>query len=157
MEPIQRSAKALATGVRTGLLDLEAFGSGTLVEGVDELAASVSSWSPWLRNKLRAAWVGPGPGRIGGGTGVEHLPRGDVDEEQHVVAAEDGGVDGEEVAGHGERAGYSSGLLSARHCGRPGRSGSSPGALKQGSQRRLGQAAGRYWLMSPAQVVVRST
>ena len=31
----------------------------------------------------------------------EHLSAGDVDEEQDVVAAEQGGVDGEEVAGHG--------------------------------------------------------
>jgi len=42
---------------------------------------------------------GPGPGRVGGDTGVEHLPGGDVDEEQDVEPAEQGGVDGEEVAG----------------------------------------------------------
>jgi hypothetical protein len=37
MVPIQRSAKVLATGVRTGCFeDLEAFGSEDLVEGVDE-------------------------------------------------------------------------------------------------------------------------
>jgi len=44
---------------------------------------------------------GPRSGRVGGDTGEEHLPRGDVDEKQDVVAAERGGVDGEEVAGHG--------------------------------------------------------
>ncbi len=35
------------------------------------------------------------------------------------------------------------------------RSGGLPGALRQGMRLCLGQAAGRYWLMSPAQVVVR--
>ena len=41
--PIQRSANALATGVRTGdLKSLEAFGAKDLVEGVDELAAAVA-------------------------------------------------------------------------------------------------------------------
>jgi len=40
--------------------------------------------------------VGSVPGRIGGGTGVEHLPRGDVDEEQHVAAAGEPSSDGAE-------------------------------------------------------------
>lgn len=43
---------------------------------------------------------GPGAGRVGGGAGVEDSAGGDVDEEQNVVAAKQGGVDGEEVAGH---------------------------------------------------------
>ena len=44
---------------------------------------------------------GPRSGRVGGDAGVEHLAGWDVDEEQDVVAAEQGGVDGEEVAGDG--------------------------------------------------------
>ena len=43
----------------------------------------------------------PVAGRVCGDAGVEHLAGGDVDEEQDVVAAEQGCVDGEEVAGHG--------------------------------------------------------
>lgn len=47
---------------------------------------------------------------------------------------------------------YSSGLISAGRCGLTGRSGGLPVALRQGLRRCLGQAAGRYWLMSPAQL-----
>ena len=43
IDPSQRSAKVLATGVWTGgFEDLEAFGSEDVVEGVDELAATVA-------------------------------------------------------------------------------------------------------------------
>ena len=53
------------------------------------------------RSCARSRLGGPGAGGIGGDAGVEHLAGGDVDEEQDVVAAEQGSVDGEEVAGHG--------------------------------------------------------
>ena len=55
-----------------------------------------------------------------------------------------------------ERAEYSSGVISARCCGLSRRCCGFPGALKWGAGLALGQAAGWYWLMSPAQVVVRS-
>ncbi len=42
---------------------------------------------------------GSGARRVGCDAGVEDLAGGDVDEEQHVVAAQQVGVDGEEVAG----------------------------------------------------------
>ncbi len=41
------------------------------------------------------------PVGVGGGTGEDHLSAGDVDEKQHVVPAEQGGVHGEEAAGDG--------------------------------------------------------
>ena len=43
---------------------------------------------------------GPKPGRVGCDASEVHLAGGHVDEEQDVVAAEQGGVDGEEVTGH---------------------------------------------------------
>lgn len=55
-----------------------------------------------------------------------------------------------------ERAEYSSGIILRGQCRIPGGSGGFPGALKRGVRVVLfGQAAGRYWLMSPLQVVVR--
>jgi hypothetical protein len=65
--------------------DLEAFGAEDLVERVDELAACLG---------------GPGSGGAGSGAGVEDLGVGDVDERQDLVAVQQGGVGGEEVAGH---------------------------------------------------------
>ncbi len=41
---------------------------------------------------------GSGAGRVGGGAGVEHLAGVDLDEEQDVVAAQQRGVDRQEVA-----------------------------------------------------------
>jgi hypothetical protein len=43
----------------------------------------------------------PAAGGVRGETGEEHLAGLEVDEEQHVVAAQGHGVDGEEVAGDG--------------------------------------------------------
>ncbi len=68
------------------------------------------------------------PGRVRRETGVEHLAGLDVDEEEDVVAAQRGGVDGEEVRCDGgweprnplqvtaERVGAGSMLLSVRNC-----------------------------------------
>ena len=47
---------------------------------------------------MRAAWVVRG---VGGDSCVEHFSGADVDEEQQVVAAQECGVDGGEVAGSG--------------------------------------------------------
>ena len=44
---------------------------------------------------------GPGAGGVGGDAAVEDFAVGDVDEEQQLVAAQQGGVDGYEVAGNG--------------------------------------------------------
>ena len=50
--------------------------------------------------RLRAAWVAPGARRVGGDAAVEDFAVGDVDEEQQVVAAQQGCVDGREVTGN---------------------------------------------------------
>ena len=105
--PTQRSANVFATGVRTGVLeDLDAFGAEDLVEGVGELAATVVDQRTCAGELVAVAEEqvagrlgGPRAGRVGGDPGVEDLAGGDVDEEQHVVAAQRDGVDGEEVAG----------------------------------------------------------
>ena len=90
-----------------GLEDLEAFCSEDLVEGVDELASPIANEGTRIgepvgvaEEELAGCLCGPGAGRVSGGTDVEDLARGYVDEEEDVVAAEQGGVDGEEVAGH---------------------------------------------------------
>ncbi len=77
---------------------------------------------------------GPGPGGVGGGAGVEDLSGGDVDEEQHVAAAEQGGVDGEEVAGHGR--------LGVQEL-RPGDVGSVRGGVDAGGLEDLPHGGGR--------------
>ena len=106
-----RSDPAFGVGVGDGcsdggLEDLVAFSAEDLVEGVDELAAAVSDQCSGVGELISVAEEqvagglgGPGSGRVGGHSGKEHLSGGDVDEEQDVVAAEQGGVDGEEVAG----------------------------------------------------------
>lgn len=86
------------------LEDFEAFGSEDLVEGVDELAAAVAYECAGAvevfgvaQEQVARCLGGPQPGRVRGDAGVEHAAGFDVDEEQHVVAAKGGGVDGEEV------------------------------------------------------------
>jgi hypothetical protein len=91
-------------GPGRGLEDFEAFGSEDLVEGVDELAASVADQRAGIgelvgvfEEQVAGGLGGPGAGRIRGETSEDHLARLDLDEEEDVVAAKGGGVDGEEV------------------------------------------------------------
>ena len=107
--PIQRSANAFATGVRTGVLrTLQPFGSEDLVEGVDELASAVAHECPGA-GELVAVTEQQAPGGLGGpdAAGVVrdpcevHAPGRDVDEEQQVEPAHRDGFDGGEVAGDG--------------------------------------------------------
>ena len=106
IEPIHRSANVLATSSsHRGAEDLEAFGSEDLVERVDELAAAVSHERSGIgeavgvaKEQVAGCLGGPGVGRVGGHAGEEDFTGGHVDEEQDVVAAEQGGVDCEEVA-----------------------------------------------------------
>jgi len=91
-----------------GFEDLEAFGSEYLVEGVDELAASVAHERSCLGETVRMVQEqvagclgGPWLGRVRGDPREEHFSVGDADEEQQVVAAQQSGVDGGEVAGDG--------------------------------------------------------
>ncbi len=93
-------------GADRGLEDLEALGSKDLVECIDELAAPIANEGLCagepigvLKEQVAGSLGGPRAGRIGGDAGEEHLAGGDVDEEQHVVAAQQCGVDGQEVAG----------------------------------------------------------
>lgn len=88
-----------------GLENLVAFGSEDLVEAIDELAAAIADQSAAVGELVRVAEEqvagglgGPGTGGVGGDAGVEHLAGRYVDEEQDVVAAQSGGVDGEEVS-----------------------------------------------------------
>ena len=90
-----------------GAQDLEAFGSEDLVEVAGELAGAVTHEGPGVgepvgmtHKEVAGGLGGPGARRIGGDTAVEDLAVGDVDEEQQVVAAQQGRVDGYEVAGN---------------------------------------------------------
>ncbi len=87
------------------LEDLEAFGAEDLVERVDELAAaiadqSMSSLEAFVvaDEQIAGALRGPCAGGVGGDPGEDHLPGVHLDEEQDVVAAQERGVHGEEVA-----------------------------------------------------------
>src|SRR5215470_13209857 len=51
------------------------------------------------RSSNRAPQGHPGAARVGGDAKEVHDASFDLDDEQHVVAAEEGGVDGEEVGG----------------------------------------------------------
>jgi len=91
-----------------GLEDFEAFCAEHLVKRVDELAAAVTNECPCVfeafgvaDEKVPGGLGGPGAGRVGGDTGEDDLAAADFDEEQYVVAAQECGVDGEEVAGDG--------------------------------------------------------
>ena len=91
-------------GPGRSLEDLEAFGSEDLVEGGDELAGSVADQRAGtgelvgvFGEQVAGGLGGPGAGRVRGETGEDHLARLDLDEEEDVVAAKAGGVDGEEV------------------------------------------------------------
>jgi len=95
-------------GADRGLEDFEAFCAEDLVERVDELAAAVTNECPCVLEafgvadeKVPGGLGGPGAGRVGGDTGEDDLAGADFDEEQYVVAAQECGVDGEEVAGDG--------------------------------------------------------
>ena len=91
-----------------GAQDLETFGSEDLVEVAGELAGAVTNEGSGVGEPL---WVaqqqvsrglgGPGCGGVGGDAAVEDFAVGDVDEEQQVVVAQQGRVDGHEVAGNG--------------------------------------------------------
>jgi len=90
------------------LEDLEAFGAEHLVKRVDELAAAVTNECPCVFEAFGVADEqvpggvgGPRSGRVRCDTGEDHLAAADVDEEQDVVAAQEFGVNGEEVAGDG--------------------------------------------------------
>jgi hypothetical protein len=94
-------------GADSGLEDLEGLGSKDLVEGVDELAASVpnqrSCASELVAADKEQAASGlscPGSGRVGRCAGVEGFSGGNVGEDQQVVATEQRAVDGEEITGH---------------------------------------------------------
>ena len=84
------------------------FGSEDLVEGVDELAGAVAHERLGV-GELVAVLEQQVPRRLGGpdAGGVVrdpcevHGPGSDVDEEQQVEPAQQGGVDGGEVAGNG--------------------------------------------------------
>ena len=77
MEPIQRSAKVLAKGVRTGVLrSLKPSVRKISSKGVDELAAPIADECPGLGELVRVAEEevagclgGPVAGRVGGDTG----------------------------------------------------------------------------------------
>jgi len=91
-------------GADGGLEDLEAFGSEDLVEAVDELAATVADQRASTvelvgvgEEEVAGGLGGPRAGRVGGGTGEEHFAGVHLDEEQDVVAAQECGIDGEEV------------------------------------------------------------
>ena len=77
-----------------GLEDLESFGSEDLVEGVDELTATVPDQSSGageligvVEEQIAGGLGGPGSGRVGCDSGEEDFSASDVDEEQQVVAA----------------------------------------------------------------------
>ena len=107
--PIQRSANALATGTRTGVLRiLRPSVREYLVEVAGELAGAVSQERSgvgeplWVTHEQVAGGLGgPCAGRVGCDGAVEDLAGGDVDEEQQVAAAQQGCVDGYEVTGNG--------------------------------------------------------
>ncbi len=162
--PIHRSANVLATGVRTGVLeDLEAFGAEDLVEAVDELAAAVTYQSLGVGELVAVAdeqvagcLCGPGAGRVGGDAGVDHLSGVDVDEEQDVVAAQERGVDGEEVAGD---RGLGVEELGPGHVGSVGGRGRCPSGLEDLPDGGLGDLVAKsgefavYAAVSPCWVV----
>ena len=84
--------------------DFEALGSEDLVEGIDELAATVTKQSPCTveldsvsEEQVAGGLGGSGAGGIRRETSEEHLAGHDVDEEQDVIAAQERCVDGEEV------------------------------------------------------------
>ena len=88
-----------------GFEDLEALGSEDLVEGGGELAAAIANQRSGTveavavgDEQVAGGLGGPGAGWVGGDTGVDHFAGVHVDEEQDVVAAQECGVDGEEVA-----------------------------------------------------------
>ena len=75
--------------------DLEALGSEDLVEGVNELAASVTHERSGIgeavgmaQEQVAGCLGGRRAGRVGGDSGEDHFAGGDVDEEQQVVAAQ---------------------------------------------------------------------
>ncbi|MCP3937357.1 MAG: hypothetical protein GY708_18545 [Actinomycetia bacterium] len=85
--------------------DLEPFGSEDLVERVDGLASAISDQRPSALEVFGVAdeQVGGGLGcpcacGVGGDAGEEDFAAVDLDEEPDVVAAQERGVDGEEVA-----------------------------------------------------------
>ena len=87
---------------------LETFASEDLVEVVDELAGTVTNEGSGVgepagmtHEEVAGGLGGPGACGVGGDGAVEDFAVGDVDEEQQVTAAQQGGVDGYEVAGNG--------------------------------------------------------
>ena len=91
-----------------GFESLEAFGSEDLIERVNELAAAVTHERSGIgepvgvaEEQVAGCLGGPRPGRVGGDPCEKDFAGGDVDEEQQVVAAQECGVDGGEVAGDG--------------------------------------------------------
>jgi len=72
-----------------------------LIEGGDELARTVADQEPDRpvvgHHEIPGGLGGPRAGRVGGDPGEMHATCLEFDEEQHVVAAEQDGVDGEEV------------------------------------------------------------
>ena len=88
--------------------DPDAAGAEHLVERAAVLAVAVADQEAHALVREVEAEVAcllghPGAGRVGRATGKPHAPACVRDEEQHVVAAEEHALDGEEVAGDDAR------------------------------------------------------
>jgi hypothetical protein len=77
--------------------------SEDLVERADELAGAVADQEPdpavGAHREVPGGLCRPGAGRVRGDAGEMDAAPVELDEEQHVVATQHDGVDGEEVAG----------------------------------------------------------
>ena len=88
--------------VRRCANDRRAITAEDLIERADELAGAVADQEPdrrfGTRHEIPGGLCGPGTGRVAGHAGEVHAASVEFDEEQYVVAAEQHGVDGKEVA-----------------------------------------------------------
>ncbi len=105
--PTQRSANALAFGARNGVRMIS---MPSLWKTSSKARLNLLSRSR-IRNRIgcrrsgsdqascRACWVVQRPSGFGGAAGEVHAPAAELDEEEHIEAAEPERLDGEEVAG----------------------------------------------------------
>jgi hypothetical protein len=104
-----RSACAFAFGARNGVrLTPDAFAAKDLVEAGDELRVAVVDREPRVLEARRDDEVArllhdPAAARMCGAAREVNAPTLKLNEEEHVVAAQKGGLDGEEVAGDDAR------------------------------------------------------